>query len=78
MITAEEFITVWQKSNSFDEVCKEFPEMGRRSVSSRAASYRKKKIKLKKFPPGGCTGGQKPLDIARLQALAESLQSEHK
>jgi hypothetical protein len=62
----EKFVEVWQTSNSADEVAKKLG-LKLASVKAKAAVYRRKDIKLKKFPS---TRGAKPLDVDKLSKLA--------
>jgi hypothetical protein len=70
-VTPEKFITVWQTSESADEVAEKL-KMPKPIVLARASGYRRGGLKLKKMPrrPG------KGLDIERLNRLIEELNGK--
>ena len=67
-ITAVDFVTIWQKSPTLDEVC-EKTGMSRITACARAARYRKIGIPLKKQP----RQGRPTIDVDSLSALAKKL-----
>lgn len=69
MVTAEEFVRVWQTSSCSAEVVE---KLGIAHPSSRASYYRR--VPLKHMPRR--TGGRNPLDIPALTKPAESLKGE--
>lgn len=67
-ITAVDFVTIWQKSPTLDEVC-EKTGMSRITACARATRYRKAGIPLKKQ-----TRQHRPtLDVDGLASLAKKL-----
>lgn len=69
MVTAEEFVRVWQTSSCSAKVVE---KLGIAHPSSRASYYRR--VPLKHMPRR--TGGRNPLDIPALTKPAESLKGE--
>jgi hypothetical protein len=67
-MTAEEFITAWQRSDSLVEMCVTAGLQSDEShkLSARAQFYRRKGVGLKKFTRGSTN----PLDIDALNKLA--------
>jgi len=68
-VSAEEFVKTWQKAKSIDDVVTAFGGKAA-SYRSRAISFRKKGIPMKRFPSEQRGA---PLDIEGLAALAKSL-----
>jgi|TARA_A100001518_G_C1193444_1_gene38453 hypothetical protein len=68
IISAEDFITAWQTSESMPEFV-EKTSMTPRGASVRASQYRKKGVPLKKF----VAVGSRRLDWSKLSSLAEEL-----
>lgn len=68
-ISPEDFVRIWQTSETFAEVLKRTGMKGN-SCSVRAQHYRKKGIALRKFH--GCGQGRK-INYAALAALADEL-----
>jgi hypothetical protein len=68
-VSAEKFVTVWQTSDSAQEVSKKL-EMPLPIVHARASGYRKQGVKLKKMPR---THGRQ-LDIEALNKLIEEIE----
>ena len=70
--TAEEFIKIWISSNSLSEVA-EKTGYDPRTLSVRAAQYRKRGVKLPKFVR---LAGRSNRDWEKLAELAEKLKAE--
>jgi hypothetical protein len=68
-VSAKEFVKTWQKAKSIDDVVTAFGGKAT-SYRTRAISFRKKGIPMKKFPSAQRGA---PLDIEALTALAKSL-----
>lgn len=71
-IDSTEFVTIWQKANSMQEVLNAFKIYSIRTIVSKAARLRKKGVPLKKFHPGP---GQR-IDYESLARLAKKLARE--
>lgn len=66
IISAEEFIKIWQSSKNVAEVAERAKAKSRDTVAHRAWYLRKLGIPLKKFAPG-----RSGFDIKKLKKLAE-------
>lgn len=70
-VSPEEFIRVWQTSNSTDEVS-EALKMPKPIVLARVSGYRNKGIKLKEMP----RAGSNKLDVEKLNRLIDELAAQ--
>ena len=68
-ISAEEFIRVWQTSESLNECCSRLPTMPRSTIRQRRSYYRKKGIPLKRLV------GEK-MGLPAMIKLAQELATE--
>jgi hypothetical protein len=69
-VTAEQFVLAWQSAASFNEVLQKL-DLPEKTIRSRAAYYRRKGVKLKKWRLG-----RKRLDVAALNKLIEETNNE--
>lgn len=69
-VSAEKFITVWERSANAREAAKELG-LTPNSATQRASSYRKAGIDLKHMPRGGAK-----LDVSAANALLASLREK--
>ena len=69
-LTPEEFVKVWQTSESIREVCDK-TGLTNGGANSRALLYRKNGVPLKRFPRGGTVPR---LDYKALAKLASSIK----
>lgn len=67
-VSPEEFIRVWESSETSDEVAKRL-KMPKPIVNARAAGYRKNGVRLKKMR----RGSNKGLDVDRLNRIIEKI-----
>jgi len=71
-ITPEDFIRVWEKADTIEEVAEYF-DASVGWTGRRARKYRNKGVSIRHFP---ITRTRQPLDVDSLNALVESLKEE--